>query len=116
MKSSAKRMLFPVVMIVSLFAFTFAVVTVPQPASAAAEGVTAPQPESAAPEGKSLININSASAEELQELPGIGPVIAAKIVEYRTANGPFQSLDDLKNVQGIGDKKFDAIKAMITIE
>ncbi len=103
MKSSAKRTLFPVVLIVFLLTFTFAAVTAPQPASAAAEG-------------KSLININSASAEELQELPGIGPAIAAKIVEYRTANGPFQTVDDLKNVQGIGDKKFDAIKAMIAIE
>ena len=70
------------------------------------------------PEAKtasSLVNINTASAEELEQLPGIGPSTAQKIVSDRMANGSFKSLDDLKRVAGIGDKKFETISALICI-
>ena len=63
----------------------------------------------------SLININSATAEELEQLPGIGPSTAQKIVSDRMANGSFKSPDDLKRVTGIGDKKFETISALICI-
>jgi competence protein ComEA len=53
------------------------------------------------------LDINTASEEELTQLPGVGPSLAARIVEYRTENGPFQSADDLQNVSGIGPSKFD---------
>lgn len=70
------------------------------------------------PEAKtasSLVNINTASAEELEQLPGIGPSTAQKIVSDRMANGSFKSLDDLKRVAGIGDKKFEAISTLICV-
>ena len=62
------------------------------------------------------ININTASVEELIELPGIGPVLARRIVEYREQYGPFTSPDSLINVKGIGQVKLSKIKNKITIE
>lgn len=70
------------------------------------------------PEAKtasSLVNINTATAEELEQLPGIGPSTAQKIVSDRMANGSFKSPDDLKRVTGIGDKKFETISALICV-
>lgn len=61
-----------------------------------------------------LININTATADELKQLNGIGDVIAARIVEYARTVG-FNSIEDIKNVKGIGDKKFDNIKDKITV-
>ncbi len=61
-----------------------------------------------------LININTATQQELMSLSGIGEVYAQRIVDYRTANGDFQSLEDLKNVSGIGNVTFNNIKAQIT--
>lgn len=65
-------------------------------------------------ENKRLININTATAEELQQLNGIGPVIAERIVEYAQTLG-FKSIEEIKNVKGIGEKKFEAIKDKITV-
>lgn len=62
-----------------------------------------------------LININTASSEELQTLNGIGPVYAERIIEYRKVNGFFQKTEDIKNVSGIGDATFLKIKDYITI-
>lgn len=61
------------------------------------------------------ISINKADSEELQTVRGIGPSLAERIVEYRTANGGFKSLDQLKEVKGIGDLKFEKIKDQITL-
>lgn len=62
------------------------------------------------------ININTADADELVKLPGIGPAIAARIIEYRTENGPFSDISEIKNVRGIGQARFEAIKDYITTE
>ena len=61
------------------------------------------------------VNINSASQTELETLPGIGPSTAAKIISYRNENGKFKSIEDIKNVSGIGDSKFNNIKEFISV-
>lgn len=63
-----------------------------------------------------MININTASAQELDErLPGIGPTLAQRIVEYRSSNGNFTSIEEINNVSGIGDKKYADIKDLIAV-
>ena len=61
------------------------------------------------------ININTAPAAKLETLPGIGPSLAKKIVEFREAHGPFLKIEDLLNVSGIGPAKLEEIKGLITI-
>jgi len=62
------------------------------------------------------ININKADGQELQNLPGIGPAKAAAIIEYRNASGPFKTIEDLKNISGIGDKTFEKLKDLIVVK
>lgn len=61
------------------------------------------------------LNINTATSEELEILPKIGPAMASRIVEYRTKNGFFQSIDEIQNVKGIGPKTFEIIRDYITV-
>ena len=61
-----------------------------------------------------LVNINSASASELDTLPGVGPSTAQKIVDDREANGPFGKPEDLMRVPGIGESKYNALKDLVT--
>jgi competence protein ComEA len=73
--------------------------------------------QSALKEAKaSKVNINKATKEELAKLPGIGPTIAQDIVNFRDKNGPFKTIEDLKKVKGIGEKKFEGIKDLISVE
>lgn len=65
--------------------------------------------------GAGKININTASAVELQNLPRIGPKVAQRIVDYRTQNGPFKKIEDIMKVRGIGEKVFDQIKDLIIV-
>ena len=62
----------------------------------------------------SLVNINTATQTELETLPGIGPSIALKIINYRKENGKFSNVEELKNVNGIGENKFEAMKKYVT--
>ena len=62
-----------------------------------------------------LVNINTATQTELELLQGIGPSLAIKIIEYRNKNGKFKNIEELKNVPGIGETKYEAIKNSITI-
>lgn len=62
-----------------------------------------------------LLNINQASESDLMQLPGIGQVKAAAIVTYRNSNGPFSSIEEIKNVPGIKEAAFEKIKGMITV-
>lgn len=62
-----------------------------------------------------LININTADSTVLQELPGVGPVTAEKIIAYRTEHGSFKSPEDIKEVSGIGDATFEKLKDKITV-
>ena len=61
------------------------------------------------------VNINTASKEELMSLDGIGPSLAIKIIDYRTAHGLFQTINEIRNVSGIGDKKFEAKASYIVV-
>ncbi|HQX17749.1 MAG TPA: ComEA family DNA-binding protein [Anaerolineales bacterium] len=62
-----------------------------------------------------LIDINSASQSELETLPGIGPTTARKIIDYREENGPFQAIEDIMNVSGIGPGTYERMKDLITV-
>lgn len=73
-------------------------------------------PESSTKRGTSIVNINKATQTELETLPGIGPSIALKIINYREENGKFSSIEDLKKVSGIGENKFDNIKELICVK
>ncbi len=61
------------------------------------------------------VNVNLASASELERLPGVGPVLATRIIEEREANGPFTSADDLDRVSGIGPKKIAAMRDRVVV-
>jgi competence protein ComEA len=93
-------------------------------ALAALAALLAPAPAAATPQTKAssaknsstqVVNINSASAAEFEALPGIGPKMAARIVEYRQKNGPFKKVEELMNVRGLGEKNFLKLKAQLTI-
>ncbi|KAB8140502.1 ComEA family DNA-binding protein [Chloroflexia bacterium SDU3-3] len=75
---------------------------------------SAPPATSAAGEGGKL-NINIASAAQLEDLPGIGEVMAGNIIDYRTAHGAFQKIEDLQHVNGLGKNVYDKIAPLITI-
>ncbi|MBI4357783.1 MAG: helix-hairpin-helix domain-containing protein [Candidatus Omnitrophica bacterium] len=61
------------------------------------------------------ISINKADAEGLQAVRGIGPALAERIIDFRSANGGFKSLEELKEVRGIGDAKFEKMKGQLTL-
>ncbi|EJF41675.1 putative ComE operon protein 1 [Clostridium sp. MSTE9] len=77
------------------------------------------QPEGYEPEPveqTALVNLNTADAEELETLPGIGPATAQKIIAYRESVGAFQSTEELMQVGGIGEKTFEKLKELVTVE
>jgi competence protein ComEA len=78
------------------------------------EGV-APAPVTGGAVAGGLVNVNSAIATELEELPGIGEVIAQRIIDYRTENGPFTTVDELLDVSGIGDAILESIRELVTV-
>jgi competence protein ComEA len=78
------------------------------PVAATAGGAT---PTGPAP----LVDLNTATASELEELPGIGPTTAEAIVDHRERNGPFTSVDDLLDVRGIGDAKLEQLRDRVTV-
>lgn len=95
-------------------------ITVP----AKTQALPTPPPISAPPPARSgsvevdlggLVNINTATEAELEALPGIGPSTAAQIIAYREANGPFAAIEAIMDVPGIGEGKFEAMKALITV-
>jgi competence protein ComEA len=97
-----------------LFAVTLAaaVLALAVPAGAApaqdkpADSKAAPAP---------VVNINTAPAEQLERLPGVGPKTAARIIEYRQKNGGFKKIEELMNVRGIGEKAFLKMKPQLTV-
>lgn len=80
------------------------------PAAAAPDQAPAPAAE------KATLNLNAATLDQLETLPGIGRKVAERIVEYRTKNGGFKKIEELMNVKGIGEKSFLKIKPLIAIK
>lgn len=70
---------------------------------------------STTPTGASQISLNRATQAELEALPGVGPALAGRMIDWRTANGGFKKKEDLLNVSGIGDKLFAGIKNQVTL-
>jgi comEA protein len=64
---------------------------------------------------RALVNLNTATTAQLEDLPGIGKATAERIVEYRTKNGGFKKIEDLMNVRGVGEKSFLSLKELITV-
>ena len=62
-----------------------------------------------------LVRLNSATGEELEALPGVGPALSARIIEYRNANGPFTSIEQLTEVKGIGDKLLERMREYLVL-
>ena len=84
-------------------------VLVPRSVGSPAPGTTQQE------EGSALLNINTADESELDKLPGIGPSLAKRIVEYRRKNGQFSAVEELDNVDGIGPRKLEELKGQVTI-
>lgn len=83
----------------------------------APEEPAAPEETATEPEGMaSRVNLNTADAAALESLPGIGPALAQRIIDYRTANGPFQTTAEIQDVRGIGAGIYEKIKDSITVE
>lgn len=95
----------PALVIVSLFAAA--------PHAVAAQSARRASAKTAATVG--IVNINTASASDLEALPGIGAKTAARIVDYRQKNGPFKKVEELMNVRGVGEKNFLKLKPQISV-
>jgi competence protein ComEA len=83
--------------------------------AAAQQPAPASKAETRASKPATVVNINTATAAELQELPGVGAKTAARIVDYRTKKGPFRKIEELMNVQGVGEKSFLKLRPQLTV-
>ena len=84
----------------------------------AAPGYSSSTTQQAAPpaaQGAPALNLNAATVDQLETLPGIGRKTAERIIEYRTKNGGFKRIEDLMNVKGIGEKSFLKLKPLIAV-
>ena len=72
-------------------------------------------PAASAAPTKPALNLNTATQDQLESLPGIGPKVAERILEYRTKSGGFKRVEDLMNVKGIGEKSFLKLKPLIVV-
>lgn len=102
------------VMTAALVALSLGIAAPALTASGEQDPPTRQTPKPAPADGPAL-NLNAATAAELEKLPGVGPATAARIVEYRQKNGAFKKIEDLMNVRGIGEKTFLSLKPLITV-
>jgi competence protein ComEA len=91
--------------VLAIVALVCAVLAAPAAAQESARRATSP----------AAVNINTATASQLEELPGIGKATADRIVEYRQKNGGFKKVEDLMNIRGIGEKSFLKLKPLVTV-
>jgi competence protein ComEA len=101
-------------MVRTLVAAIALAVMVAAPSAVSAQSKAAGQ-TSAKPTVTGTININTASAADLQRLPGIGAKTAGRVIEYRQKNGPFKKVEELMNVRGVGEKNFLKLKNQISV-
>ena len=90
-------------------------ITVPSKEEASGVSITTSAQAMSASSASSLINVNTANATELEEIPGIGPSLAQRIITYRAEQGSFKSIDELENVSGIGSKKIESMRAYVCV-
>jgi competence protein ComEA len=91
-------------------------IAIPREGSRAPGASGVPQPATAQPGGPaSPVNLNAATLEQLDTLPGVGPVTAQRIVEYREANGAFRSVDELDAVPGIGPARLEQLRELVSV-
>jgi competence protein ComEA len=89
----------------------------PHTAPQATVATTSSIPTGARSQGKQgKLDLNRATAEELQHLPGIGPVLAQRVIEQRTTHGAFHTVDGLRNVKGIGKKRMDQLRPLVVVD
>jgi len=89
-----------------------AAIALSAPALSAQSKTPAPKPAATA---AAPVNLNTATAEQLATIPGVGPKMAERIIDYRQKNGGFKKVEDLMNVSGVGEKSFLKMKPLITI-
>jgi len=95
-----------------LLSFLLAVIAAAPALAAQAEGKAQPVAASTA----RVVDLNTASAEELTTVPGIGPTLAQRIVEFREKEGPFRRVEDLMKVKGIGEKSFQKLRQHVKVD
>lgn len=99
-------------LVLAALAAVLGLAPVPQADAAPAK----PTEAAAAPRaGATLVDINAAGEDQLMGVPGIGPALAKKIVDFRKQNGPFQRVEDLMKVRGVGEKSFQKLRAYLTV-
>jgi competence protein ComEA len=91
-----------------------AAIALSAPALSAQSKAPAPKPTATATTA-APVNLNTATAEQLATIPGVGPKMAERILDYRTKNGGFKKVEDLMNVSGVGEKSFLKMKPLITV-
>ena len=74
-----------------------------------------PTPQAPAKAAAAAVNLNTATASQLDALPGVGPALAERILEYRQKNGGFKKVEELMNIKGIGEKSFLKLKPLVTV-
>jgi competence protein ComEA len=89
-----------------------AAIALSAPVTSAQSKAPAPQPTATA---TAPVNLNTATAEQLTTIPGVGPKMAERIIDYRQKNGGFKKVEDLMNVSGVGEKSFLKMKPLITV-
>jgi len=80
-----------------------------------ASAQTKPNAPSTTASASAPVNLNTATAEQLATIPGVGPKMAERIIDYRQKNGGFKKIEDLMNVSGVGEKSFLKMKPLITV-